>query len=471
MPNPFSFATFSFVKSELARRLYDPSEVFWNDAELGLLIQEALRTWNAFTSYWRGDFLFNSQQGVAWYDLTDATNLPNTLRPLTLHDTDLYTQLQYHLLEPIAWNPWTGASTQFTADDLLNAIQRRRDEILSITGCTITRRLIPAVAGRIALPDTVLDVRRMAYLPQALIGIPYGVGPYGMGPYGFSIYGGVSASTVWPDDTWAEQSYNRNYTIAPAGTPQTYLMSTQPPISFDTDRPPGGAGNYELLTVEAGPTLSVTTPTTLAVPDDWTHVIKWGALADLLSRESLSRDPTRATYCEQRYRMGLKMLLDAPALLAMRIGNVPLQIDSVHSADLYNTGWQATAQNKPSVALHAGLNMLALAPIPGIVHSMTATVVENAPVPVAGTDLVQCGRDELDAVLDYAQHIASWKQGGSEFLSTVPLFRRFMKQAMVYNSKLAELGEYTTAILELSQREAHMNPVATPALSGATSAS
>ena len=105
MANPYNWATFMFAKSELARRLYDPGETFWTDTELGIYIQESLRTWNALTGYWRGDFTFPSRQGVTWYDLTDATNLPNTLRPFTLHDTDLYTQLQYHLLEPVSWNP------------------------------------------------------------------------------------------------------------------------------------------------------------------------------------------------------------------------------------------------------------------------------------------------------------------------------------------------------------------------------
>src|SRR6267154_2448970 len=131
MADVYTFATLSQVRQQLANRLYDSSQVFWSAAELNLYLYEALRTWNALTSYWRNEFTFSTQPNIAYYDLTDIANLPNTLRPLTIQDTDLYTLLQYHLLEPAAWNPWTGVSAQFTADDLLNAVSRRRDEVLS----------------------------------------------------------------------------------------------------------------------------------------------------------------------------------------------------------------------------------------------------------------------------------------------------------------------------------------------------
>jgi hypothetical protein len=52
--------------------------------------------------------------------------------------------------------------------------------------------------------------------------------------------------------------------------------------------------------------------------------------------------------------------------------------------------------------------------------------------------------------------------GGAEFTATIPLFQRFMAQAALYNSKLLELGEFTSTILGLSQRENQMNPVAQP---------
>lgn len=439
MAEIYSYVTQAAFLTALASRLYDPNELQWSHAEKILYLQEALRTFNALTGFWRGEFTFQSQQGVVFYDITNQTTAPNTPRPLTLHDTDLYAIIQYHLLEPsVGVNPWTGVSTQFSASDLIGAVQRRRDELLSISGCTYTQRLVPAVAGRIQLLDSVIDIRRVAYIPNAA---------------------GQTASIVWEDDTWAEQAFNRAYPQQPAGTPFTYLQTTQPPIAFDTDRPPAFSGNYEILTIENGPALSPNPPSLLSVPDDWTHIIKWGALADLLSRDSNAKDIVRAQYCSQRYLLGSQLLTVAPALLALRLDNVPVQIDSVRQADLYRTTWEGLAQAQPDSAYTAGLNLLALAPPPNAgPYSLTASVVENAPLPSGDADFVQVPREDFDVLLDYATHLALFKTGGQEFLDTLPLFERFMKGAALYNSKLAELGELSTLLQRVSVREEDTSP-------------
>jgi hypothetical protein len=435
----YTYAQWGAVKQQLANRLYDSAKTFWSDAELGVYLTEALRTFNALAAFWRGDFTFPSVQGTVWYDLTDTVAMPNTLRPLTVTDADVYEQIEYHFLEPATGiNPWTGSS-QFSADDLLNAVQRRRDEILSIAGCTMTRGTVPAVLGRIQFPDTVIDVRRMAYLGT-----------------------GQVPTTLWPEDAWAEQSFDVSYLQNPAGTPglpSTYLLSTQPPISFDTNAPPAYAGSYEYISVNAGGALSITTPSTLSLPDDWTWLVKWGAMADLLSREAYAKDQQRAQYCEQRYRMGLKILESAPALLQMRVGNVPLQIDSLWAADLYNVGWQGQSQASPANCFHAGLNLIALSPPPSAgPFSLTATVVQNAPIPTADGDYIQAAREDLDAIIDYAEHLAAFKMGGAEFLATVPLLQRFLEQTSLYGLKLKELAEYTEAIYGLSELQENADP-------------
>lgn len=439
----YSYITQSTCLQEIANRLYDSTMTFWTSAELALYLNESLRTWNALTGYWRGDFIFPSAANVTWYDILSLTN---TLRPYTVTDANLYVLMQYHFLEPpLGINPWPATgSLQFTADDFLNAVQRRRDELLSLTGCTQTQSTVPAVAGRIQLSDSVIDVRRMAYIPSALF--PTQV-----------------TSVMWPEDAWAEMSFNQSYLQSPAGTPFAYLLSTQPPISFDTDAPPAYAGNYELLTVNAGAALSAATPSTLLIPDDWTPVLKWGAMADLLSREWQAKDIPRAQYCEMQYRMGVAAMLSSPALLQMRINNVPMQIDSVRAADQYNTGWEGATPGTPDTCYHSGLNLFALSPIANAnTFSMTATVVENAPLPTLPGDFIQVSRDDLDAIIDYAQHLSSFKMGGAEFLQTMPLMQRFLKQAAVYNAKLMEIGEFTAMLKGLSRLEEDLNPCMTP---------
>jgi hypothetical protein len=458
---PYSYVSLGVARQQLAQRLFDSGQVFWSPSELNLILTEALQTWNALTAMWRNDFLFSSVPNTTWYDLSQQAN---TLRPYTVPDTFIYQSILFHLLEP----PTGPVSLQLTTDDIVNAVQRRRDEILSTTSCTQTRRLVPAVNGRITLPDTVLDVRRMAYMPAFVPRGGYGSGYYGQGLYGRSPRNFIQGYVMWPEDAWAMQSFNYTYTLQPPGKPSTYLMSTEPPLSFDTDRPPDTAGQYELLTVEAGGTLSFTAPSTFTIPDDWTHVIKWGALADLFGRQSNAADPLRQSYCENRYKMGLMLLAKAPALLAMRNGNVPLQVDAIRAADYYNTNWQAEPVGAPGDALYSGLNLVALSPIPdagpapGTPYSLTATVVENAPVPIADGDPVQCSRGDLDVILDYAVHVCLVKVGGAEFTSSIPLFERFLKQASIYGLKLAELGEFTKPIYDLANLEKNMSPILAP---------
>jgi hypothetical protein len=468
---PYQYITLSTLRQQLANRLYDASMVFWSSAELTVYIAEALRTWNALTGYWRGDFVAPTVLSQTWYDIS---GLANTLRPYTVTDQSVYETILYHLLEPT-----TGVvSQQFSNDDIVQAVARRRDELLSITSCTQTVRLVGAVAGRITLADSVIDVRRMAYLPNqsVLTGVGYGTGRYGFGIYGRSAKPRIDIpkpSVLWPEDTFAEQSYDALYTLNPAGAPglpSTYLLTTQPPLSFDTNCPPAFGGNYELLTVEAGAALTFGSlpPATFTIPDDWTPAIKWGALADLFSRESNAQDPLRAQYCETRYRQLAAILRDsAPALLAMRVNNVPAQVSSVRGSDLYNTSWEGADPGTPTSVSYSGMNLFALNPpaddgINGVPHDLTVTVVENAPIPLLDADQVQVARDDLDVLLDYCVHIAMVKAGGGDFMATLPLYKRFMSQAAMYNRKLSEVGEYTDTLMGMAVRERGLNPVQQP---------
>lgn len=443
MPQPYNYVTLTQAQAELSLRLFDTGQQFWSAAELTLYIQEALRTFQALTNFWRGEFPFPTVQNQIFYNLTTVAN---SLRPVTVTDQQIITEMEYQLLEPVAGNyptvgqVWTG-SKQFTVNDFLNALQRRRDEIISVSGCTITRRVVPAVPGRTQLPDTVLDIRRGAWLPTS-----------------------GSISPLWIDDVWAEQAYENSYLQTPPGTPQIITVSAEPPLSFDVDIQPNVPGDYELLTIEAGGALSTAASTVMIVPDDWTWVLKWGALADLFSRESNAKDELRAQYCEARYRQGLQLLTSSSALLAMRVDNVPMQIDTVHSADAFNSSWEASTPSQPDTALVAGLNLIAVTPTPDAgPYSLSATVSRNAPLPLVGSDPIQTGRDEYEAVIGYAQHLAAFKMGGAEFMATVPLIEHFFMVAQAYNSKLAEQGAFMKAIYELSSNQKRLSPEQLPA--------
>lgn len=434
---PFTHATLTQAISALSGRLYGSS--LFSSAELQDYITEALRTWNAYTAFWRGDFVFDLTTDIWWYDLTVPVTSP---RPLTLTDFSLLSSLNYHLLEPaIAAYPLTWAgSTQFSLTDILGSLQRRRDELLSISGCTLSVKQYPAVPGLIHVADDTIDIRRVAWLPTS----------------GF----GYTNKTLRSSDPWAKQSFDYNYTTAAARPPSNYLQSTQPPLSFIVDSTVPSTGMYEVVSVNSGPPLSTAIANTLLVPDDWAWVIKFGVLADLLSREGNAKDTLRAQYAERRYREGAALLSNAPSLLALRINNIPIQVDSIRNADDFNSTWQAQSHSIPRSGYSAGMNLVAFGPAPNssTAYSVTATVVENAPIPLNGADYIELSREDYDCMLDYAQHLALLKVGGQEFVDTIPLYARFVNQARLYNSKLSEFGQYQKSIYDLGSLNEERNP-------------
>jgi len=103
-------------------------------------------------------------------------------------------------------------------------------------------------------------------------------------------------------DLFAQRAFNPGYVSANSQPPRTWFQSTDPPISFSVDFTPPVAGNYNLLTVNAGNNWTANNASNLQIPDDWAWVLKWGALYDLLSRESSAKDALRAEYCLRRYK-------------------------------------------------------------------------------------------------------------------------------------------------------------------------
>lgn len=461
--------TLGQAKSALAQRLYDSTEQFWSDAELQSYIVEAMRTWQALTSYWREEFIFSSTfSRIGGYGRNgygnlgygnnyittgngffNITVLPGTVRPLTVTDNDLYQQMEYSLLEPLtATYPlaWAG-SAQFTMSDLMQAVERRRNEILETSGCTVTYRLIPVPSSaRVAVPSTVTEIRRIAFAPATGFGSP---------------------TPMFQDDQWALQAFRPGYLSDPSAIPSVYSISTEPivpdsdssaAITFDVSPAPGVPGQYELLTLESGAALSTIASTIINIPNDWTWVLKFGALADLLGRESNAKDLLRAKYAEMRYRQGIGLLTHAPALLTLRANDQPLQIDAVKAGDEYNPTWEGAALGDPQQAYTAGLNLFIVTPQPTVPVSLTAMMVANAPVPSADAEPVLVTLDVLDTLLDYAQHLAAFKMGGMEFMQTMPLYENFLNRCALSYSRLGEQGEFQKLLWQRSQMEEALNP-------------
>jgi hypothetical protein len=446
---PYTFIKLREARMALAERLYEgrksmPEPMqFQNHRELDTYIREALQTFNAVANFYREEFIFMTEPGEPWYDITTKFG---SLRPLTTTDFQILNQIEYHLLEPLSEEyplEWDG-SLQFNLENILGSIQTGRDKTLSETGCTVNQSIIPAPPQRIFLDDSVMDIRRLCWLPN-------------------KSQKTYTPNVVLPSDLWATQSFQAGFPQREFGTPLIYRRTSEPPVSFDVDITPAVNGQYDLLTTNNAGRLVIEHPAILPIPNDWCWVAKYAALSQLFGRESLAKDQLREDYCDKRWKQGTSMMQTAPAILAARINNVPVIVDSMSNGDFYFANWQGKKHGRPRYIFYSGLNMIALAPIPDAVYSVTVPVVRNMPLPYDDDDFLQIGRDDYFPVLDLAQHIGMLKVGGAEFSITFPLLANFLRHCGLYNSKLNAMSLWREWMDNRPQEEMlKVNPIFSP---------
>jgi hypothetical protein len=462
MPS-YNWLTHLAARQQLANRLYDPGNVFWTDAENGVYLKTALRMFNVLTFTWKTDFVFPTTDSI-WNSIS---NLPGSPRQRTLTDVDAYIEMQYHLLEPPTGATWTG-TPQFSIADLSRALQARRNEMIKVSNCNqslmIGIPLTPNTRRTVLANDSVIDVARVRYIPVPAFWSSYGQGGavpppwgYGSGGYGEGGYGQYTPPTgltLYRDDTVAQEWYEPPLYQQESGVPQTFMLTSEPPLSWDVDIPPTYSGTYEAITSLAGRDFNVPIPTLLNIPDDFAWVAQWGALADLLGRESEATDRQRSSYCLKRYADGLNLFLKTPWIMLGKVNGAAVTLDSIANTDRYTPEWDNAPANFGPFMVLGGIDFLA-APTGGGAGagSVGVTVLGNAPVPVADTDPVQVSRDNWDTVLDLAQMLATFKCGGAEWQASLELETRAIQACAAENARLKSTGAFADILVQRGQAQ------------------
>lgn len=423
---PYAHTTWAQLRTELTLRLGDSASVFWLNAsatdEIALYLAEALRTFGVLSGYWRERSTVALVSGTFFYALDTQTAGSPTLTALigpTLTDRNIIQQIQFALLESTSTQAsWPGTS-MFVYNDVVNAVRNRRNQFLADTGCFLTRAT-QAVAsppiGRQALSESIIAVRRVAW---------QGASP-------FAYY-----NPMWALDerslTGAGASWN-----ADSGTPAEWSILASPPITLQIAPPPTATGTLDLLTVNSMTITPASSATVLNVPDNLAAAVKWGALADLLSIDGPARDLPRAVFCQQRYEQYVTMGRYLPCVVHAEVQGVSTIPVSLQELDASEPNWMNSSSAPDDVAL-AGWNMMAVNPVPDSngPYSVTLDVIRNAPVPTADGTQVQIGREQVDMILDYAEHLAMFKVGGAEWRATELQARNFLAQALAYNKRLS----------------------------------
>lgn len=434
----YSHTSLAGLKAQLSSRLGDALKTFWVDIELGLVLSEAIRTFGLLSAFWRERGTLVTSSGTAFYDI--ATNLDNgqptnnNILSYTVTDRDLVQQIQYHLLESASsQSSWTGTE-MFTLDDIRYALQRRRDQFLADTGVVVNRSLVNVASppiGRQQLVDTIIDVRRAAWL---------GVSP-------FDYY-----NVLWRDDERLFTAANSNWSVT-SGTPECYSIMAPPPLELQLAPPPLSTGQVELLTVDAGASFApASAATIIGIPDDLTPAVKWGALADLLGNDGIARDAIRAAYCEQMYQLYVQFARVLPIVIHAELNGVPLIPATLYEIESSTPNWQNISDTPQDIAI-VSPNMIAINPVPDGVYSITLDVVRKSVVPDSDGDSIQVGREQLDMIMDYAEHLALFKVGGQEWHATERQAKNFMAQSATYNHRIGAAARAAVSAAWQSNRQ------------------
>jgi len=443
---PYSHTNLTQALAQISERLDDSGNVYWSSAELVLYLQEAFRFWQGLTGYWRGRMVFDTVANTPFYDLTQQAG---TLIPYTITDSALASEILYHLLEPqLSGSPLAYVGTDmFTMDDISKAMQRRRDQFLEETGMVLTVSTIgvgtpPTTV--IPLTDNTIDVRR-----ACLIDVPSGV-----------------KTVLWRTNEFGAQGFKPGWGTSPADPTTGYSVAVEPPVSLSLIPPQANPAQLELITLNAGAALNPSTGVLLGIPDNFAWVVKFGAMADLLSKAGQAQDLPRANYCQQRWREGIQIARIHTSAVWGAIDGQESFITSTESLDAFSPAWENTVAPPTSLAL-GSWNLLAAAPTPDAIHGIRLDVVQNAPVPVNPTDQLQIGREELDTLFDYCEHLALLKVGGGEFLETTPLYDNVMKHAGVYNERLGAAVYFSQPMSNRATQEEALRPRRVPVEQGA----
>lgn len=420
----------SEVLTEIGTRLGDEQNVFWTNDEKYAYLCEALRVLNSLTGFWRTTYIVTLAAPFTqnWFSTAGA----GSPRRQTLTDTDLYTLMEYHLLEPPTGATWTGTN-QFAITDLWQAMSRRRNEMLQLAACNMAEQALAVIpnTATIPLPDVMLDVRRARWVPAAGLGSPatlqrgdvlgyqrftYNYGQTNQPPLRWTLLNGLEAALAAPGELLALQ------------------LDTLAPTPSQT----------QVLAIEGGPDFNPPGGNPLLMPNDWAWVLKFGTMADIFMKEEEGRDVPRGTYCRQRYQEGLKAMQVLPWMTQALVNGLPVDIISVAAADRFNYEWQSNVVAFPGLVL-GGVDLYSVAPYPTTTISLALTVVQNAPVPAnTPTAPIYLPRDAFDAVINETVHLALLKMGGQEFTESIALHKGFIEYCTKTNSRLLEEGIFAS---------------------------
>jgi hypothetical protein len=417
----YTHTTFAQAKQRLANELGDPGKVFWVDNELGRYIIEALRWWGLTAQYFRETGQLQTVSGRSFYfleqSLADTTGI-NLLQGLTVTDRELINDVNYFLMENQISN-WPGGwvgTEMFSLPEISSILGDSRDEFLKLTACIASSYNIVTTQSRVDLPSDHVRVLRADINEN----------------------GSAGPLPIWVVDQAQLHTTFRETLFPGTKRPRAYAISYSPQLTLDLWPPPQVSSTLSIQGIKSGVTLDPSLCSTiLTIPDDASFLLKYRTISDLLSGDGLARNYPMAQYCDQRYQDGLASMARYLSILWENDAGPRGPITSVSQWDQVRPTWRQEIGGPPRSVAQLNWNTVGVRPVPNGIYTITFETIRKAILPISDSDFIQVGREHMQCLYDYAQHIALIKSQGQEFALSISRYESAKASAEEYRQQMA----------------------------------
>lgn len=213
----------------------------------------------------------------SWVEIIPATDYTITV-------CNLLSEIQEHLLETVDGGQTFGSGL-WTVDEVVAYLNQRLSRFLVETGVVQfrTTQAAPSADQVYNLPTDLIDLRRAAWTSQT-------------SPPTTTELPRIDSlqADLW--QTWE----------TPQAQPLSHMLVPEKSLEIRLAPQPSSDGTLDFIYVrDFSPVIN--NCAVLPLPDEWVWCVKWGVIADMLSKEGEANDPERAAYAEKRYQEGVTL--------------------------------------------------------------------------------------------------------------------------------------------------------------------
>lgn len=146
---------------------------------------------------------------------------------------------------------------------------------------------------------------------------------------------------------------------------------------------------------------------------------------------------TRATITTTANTVWYKLPSSITSNLRVSWRDFPLMPATSYDMDFGRPNWESETSTtgsdvptQPQLYVIGALNLIGIWPADAAGNnSLVADGIASTPILTTDASTLDIGQDEFQALLDYIQHAAAFKEGGKEFAATKSAFESFLKVA------------------------------------------